>query len=97
MKVEKKVQDMDGNARVVTVTYTHPDTIDKTDVDRILSISVDLAFNGSNKVISYAGHSFNILGNTELSNIQFLASDVNQDSIINIQDIILVVNMILNN
>ena len=39
----------------------------------------------------------NILGNTELSNIQFLASDVNEDSIINIQDIILVVNMILNN
>ena len=56
---------MDGNATVVTVTYTNPDTIDKTEVDRILSISVDLAFNGSNKVISYAGHSFNILGNTD--------------------------------
>ncbi len=39
----------------------------------------------------------NILGNTELTDLEFLASDINQDNIINIQDIILVVNIILNN
>ena len=38
-----------------------------------------------------------ILGNNELSNIQNYASDINEDQIINIQDIILLINIILNN
>jgi len=38
-----------------------------------------------------------ILGNIELSNIQSYASDINEDQIINIQDIILLINIILNN
>ena len=38
-----------------------------------------------------------ILGNNELSNIQIYASDINEDQIINIQDIILLINIILNN
>ena len=38
-----------------------------------------------------------ILGNGDLSTIQFFASDLNEDGIINIQDIILIINIILNN
>ena len=38
-----------------------------------------------------------ILGNNELSNVQTYASDINEDQIINIQDIILLINIILNN
>ena len=36
-----------------------------------------------------------ILGQQELSNIEFIASDINDDNIINIQDIILLLNIIL--
>ena len=39
----------------------------------------------------------NILGSNELTQIQTYASDINEDGIINIQDIIILINIILNN
>jgi len=39
----------------------------------------------------------NILGTNTLSQIEFYASDMNEDAIINIQDIIIIINIILNN
>jgi len=39
----------------------------------------------------------NILGNNELTQIEFYASDMNEDGTINVQDIIIIINIILNN
>ena len=37
-----------------------------------------------------------ILGDLEFTNLQLFAADINEDSIINIQDVILLINLILN-